>query len=582
LFIRNKEMNKSTREALSALAHYIEITGQEDGLFMSNMLGKFYVDYPSHRGIVNKKMIEKNGSHFGLTWKSNAPKVDEIVYKKAKKLCPTLGNNAGGVSSAPRATPPSPTLQMSVKKKQEVTPQPSYSTMFVEAVESAACIMKKLSAVSEFALDIEGDLSKNGQLSLIQIGAKLKPNSNSISVHIFDILSCPDIMTEGGLADLLMHTGITKVIHDCRRDSEALLCQHGVELCDVFDTQAAHSMLDIGPNAGRRQGLNVVLDKYAGVMNDLKGKVEHRPGLWEQRPLPDELLSYAAQDVAFMLKAYQEMSSQLENIGKLDQVLENSRANLRYYGVQQATLASSNIDTDLPPMGLLPTAKKGTSKYVRFDTDGSHHLFDDPFDDATGEVTAAVAPDSGSDLEDLKKLIDVLPPDIIKAFYGFPLYPHTTEVVLDVGRRPLVRYMENSCSNDDEMPLCSGSLHCDKVSSEHLTMICENSQLGKFSSDNRAGLSSTLHRISRKLNRNNEIIGLTMRIGRMVKGSTEMITDIVASNRSVLLLGIPGGKPNSCWLPSVFIHCIAFLFVLMYCIKQLKFYFVCLYLLCSG
>lgn len=67
-------------------------------------------------------------------------------------------------------------------------------------------------------------------------------------------------------------------------------------------------------------------------------------------------------------------------------------------------------------------------------------------------------------------------------------------------------------------------------------------QLGGFGSDNRAGLERQLHRISAIRNREKEIIGLTMRVGRHVEGNVYMIADLLHRypTKSILFLGEPG------------------------------------------
>ena len=45
-----------------------------------------------------------------------------------------------------------------------------------------------------------------------------------------------------------------------------------------------------------------------------------------------------------------------------------------------------------------------------------------------------------------------------------------------------------------------------------------------------------LHRISGIRNRKGQVIGLTLRVGRAVFGTVEIIRDIIAAGRSVLLL----------------------------------------------
>jgi stage III sporulation protein SpoIIIAA len=65
-------------------------------------------------------------------------------------------------------------------------------------------------------------------------------------------------------------------------------------------------------------------------------------------------------------------------------------------------------------------------------------------------------------------------------------------------------------------------------------------RIGDFGDDNRAGIARTLHRISAIRNRKGRIIGLTLRVGRAVYGTVEVIRDIVESGNSILLLGRPG------------------------------------------
>src|SRR4029453_6536114 len=52
-------------------------------------------------------------------------------------------------------------------------------------------------------------------------------------------------------------------------------------------------------------------------------------------------------------------------------------------------------------------------------------------------------------------------------------------------------------------------------------------QIGSFGDDNRAGMERTPHRISACRNRGGKIVGLTLRIGRAVYGTIEIINDFV-------------------------------------------------------
>ena len=65
-------------------------------------------------------------------------------------------------------------------------------------------------------------------------------------------------------------------------------------------------------------------------------------------------------------------------------------------------------------------------------------------------------------------------------------------------------------------------------------------RIQNFTSDNRSGISGTLHRISAIRNRQGKIVGLTCRIGRVVTGTIACIKDFCLMGKSILFLGRPG------------------------------------------
>jgi stage III sporulation protein SpoIIIAA len=65
-------------------------------------------------------------------------------------------------------------------------------------------------------------------------------------------------------------------------------------------------------------------------------------------------------------------------------------------------------------------------------------------------------------------------------------------------------------------------------------------RVGNFDADNRAGIERTLHRISAIRNRRGAVVGLTLRVGRAVYGTVDIIQDIIESGKSALILGRPG------------------------------------------
>jgi stage III sporulation protein SpoIIIAA len=129
--------------------------------------------------------------------------------------------------------------------------------------------------------------------------------------------------------------------------------------------------------------------------------------------------------------------------------------------------------------------------------------------------------------DDLDAMLGVLPPDVTSRLNEIDRPDDLLEVILDLGRVPTARYV------DDEVTLLDR-----EVTHQDIEYVV--SRIGEFDADNRAGMERTLHRISAIRNRHGRIVGLTCRVGRAVYGTIEIIQDIIASDRSVLLLGRPG------------------------------------------
>ncbi|PZC49256.1 MAG: Stage III sporulation protein SpoIIIAA [Chloroflexi bacterium] len=129
--------------------------------------------------------------------------------------------------------------------------------------------------------------------------------------------------------------------------------------------------------------------------------------------------------------------------------------------------------------------------------------------------------------DDLDLLVAVLPETFRNALALQPDDGLLLEIVLDLGRPATARYA------DREVVLGAG-----EVRAEDLQAVVR--ELGEFGGDNRAGIARTLHRISCIRNRRQDIVGLTMRVGRAVYGTVQVIEDLVHSGQSILLLGRPG------------------------------------------
>jgi len=127
--------------------------------------------------------------------------------------------------------------------------------------------------------------------------------------------------------------------------------------------------------------------------------------------------------------------------------------------------------------------------------------------------------------DDLHLLIAALPEPLQRALP--PDADGLLEIVLDLGRPAEARFPGRA------VDLTDATVTREQI--EHVV-----AAVGEFSADNRAGIEGTLHRISAIRNRKGDIVGLTLRVGRAVLGTIDLIQDLVESGRSILLLGRPG------------------------------------------
>ena len=131
--------------------------------------------------------------------------------------------------------------------------------------------------------------------------------------------------------------------------------------------------------------------------------------------------------------------------------------------------------------------------------------------------------------QDTDSLLDILPAEWGESLVKIGL-DGISDISLDIGRRPYCWHAKRRYYlSDDEDNL---------VEHDDLKEIILNLQ--DFGDDNRAGLDGQLHRISAIRDNHELIIGLTIRVGRHVEGNAALIRDLLADDRSILLLGEPG------------------------------------------
>ncbi|KAB8332800.1 AAA family ATPase [Scytonema tolypothrichoides VB-61278] len=135
--------------------------------------------------------------------------------------------------------------------------------------------------------------------------------------------------------------------------------------------------------------------------------------------------------------------------------------------------------------------------------------------------------EQNSYVAEIELLLGVLPPQVQAQLGQAVGQDGLLEVVLDLGRLPSARFVDSERDLGDQ-----------EITAADLAYVTD--RLGDFGDDNRAGIARTLHRISAIRNRKGEVVGLTCRVGRAVRGTLEIIRDLVTEGKSVLLLGRPG------------------------------------------
>lgn len=139
---------------------------------------------------------------------------------------------------------------------------------------------------------------------------------------------------------------------------------------------------------------------------------------------------------------------------------------------------------------------------------------------------------------DLSALLEILPRDLqhllAASGAGADLVSSVAEFVFDLGRPPYALFTPAELGG----VFARRDLGTEAVDEAMLTEIV--TKLGQFGKDNRAGIRGTLHRISRRLNLQGKLIGLTIRAGRSLGKFDALLREELDAGCSILFVGKPG------------------------------------------
>lgn len=181
---------------------------------------------------------------------------------------------------------------------------------YIDSDQALATFCDQLEAAEYCAIDTEFVREKTyyPELALIQIGAG----------ELFGCIDPLAITDFGPLVDLLAKESLLKLFHSCSQDLEILYQKFGSVPSPVFDTQVAAAVL----------GYNHQIS-YADLVQQVCGvalEKKHTRANWMRRPLSEDELDYAMDDVRYLLGAYEHLRDELQSTNRIGWVEKDMRA----------------------------------------------------------------------------------------------------------------------------------------------------------------------------------------------------------------------------------------------------------------
>lgn len=122
------------------------------------------------------------------------------------------------------------------------------------------------------------------------------------------------------IKDFLESRDRLKITYDCSSDRLLLFKNHGIRMSAIIDLRPAVKLLEF-----QKQGLGAVLQEVLGIA-PAREKERFQQYDWTRRPINQEALAYAIDDVVHLYRLHDELLSRIAEAGLLDRfLLENFR-----------------------------------------------------------------------------------------------------------------------------------------------------------------------------------------------------------------------------------------------------------------
>ena len=179
----------------------------------------------------------------------------------------------------------------------------------VETSERLAQAADALSKGERVAVDLEsnGFFRYRERVCLVQLAS---PNA----AYLVDTLAIDDV---GPLGELMADAGVEKIFHAPDYDIRSLDRDWSFRVRNLFDTSTAAALA-----GSTRLGLQAVLEEYVGVRLPKARKLQRSD--WTLRPLSEEAMRYAANDVLHLARLRNALAGRLGELGRLAWAREES------------------------------------------------------------------------------------------------------------------------------------------------------------------------------------------------------------------------------------------------------------------
>jgi len=175
----------------------------------------------------------------------------------------------------------------------------------IDTFDALKNLARSIESEKIIGVDLEADSMYHfkEKVCLIQMATR------SINV-VIDPLMVDDLSP---LKTIFKKRDALKIFHGADYDVRSLYRDFNISINSLFDTELASRFLGYSES-----GLEAVLKNKFGVA--LNKKFQRKD--WSRRPLPRDMISYAAEDARYLLPLAQKLTDELEKLGRLGWVQE--------------------------------------------------------------------------------------------------------------------------------------------------------------------------------------------------------------------------------------------------------------------